>query len=127
MGVIHHINTTDEALFYIKASAGVGKTSVINSLLFSLSRHYDDTTKVVLVLAPNRELRHDICQDLASNVLNNENLLWLGRPPPRRPDGVWDDILDARLKELQKETWASLDMISSQLKLTVENLMPYNH
>ena len=77
---------------------------------------------MVLVLVPNRELRHDICQDVASNVLKTENLLWLGRPPPGRPDGLWDDILDARLKEMQKETWDNLDMIKSQLKLKLEEL-----
>ena len=42
VGVIRRIDASDNGLFYIKASAGVGKTSVINSLLFSLSlrRHY---------------------------------------------------------------------------------------
>ena len=122
VGVIRRIDASDKALFYIKASAGVGKTSVINSLSFSLSRRYGGTSKVVLVLVPNRELRHDICQDVASNVLKTENLLWLGRPPPGRPDGLWDDILDARLKDMQKETYASLDMIKNQLKLTLNKL-----
>jgi hypothetical protein len=127
VGVIRRINASNRALFYIKASAGVGKTSVINLLLFSLSGGYEGTPNVVLVLVPNRELRHDICQDVASNVLKTENLLWLGRPPPGRPDGLWDDILDARLKDMQKETYANLDMIKNQLQLTLKNLMTYNH
>ena len=72
---------------------------------------------------PNRELRHDICQDLVTcGVLSSDNLLWLGRPPPGRPDGLWDDIVDARLKEMQKDTWTKLDVLKSQLKVTLDNL-----
>jgi hypothetical protein len=123
--VIRHINRENKSLFYIKASAGVGKTSVIDSLLFALANHYhnEQTSNVVLVLVPNRELRHDICQDLVTcKVLSSDNLLWLGRPPPGRPDGLWDDILDARLKEMQKDTWTKLDLLKSQLKVKLDKL-----
>jgi superfamily II DNA/RNA helicase len=59
---------SDRSLVYLKAAAGVGKTSVIDAMLYAVIRSYASQAAsqqhVALVLVPNRELRFDICQDL---------------------------------------------------------------
>ena len=87
--VLDKINRSDHSVILIQASAGVGKTSVLDCVVSAL---ITSTSTMVLILVPNRELRHDICQDLLSCVLRDEQLLLLGRPPPGRSDGLWDDI-----------------------------------
>ena len=79
--------------------------------------------KVVLVLVPNRELKEDLCQDVinAGNFHDTE-VLWLGRPPPGRDDGLWDERLADSMRELQKYTWQKLDSLKAQLKLVLEEL-----
>jgi len=117
--VLDKINRSDHSVIFIQASAGVGKTSVLDCVVSAL---ITGTSTTVLILVPNRELRHDICQDLLSCVLRDEQLLWLGRPPPGRSDGLWDDILEQRLKEKQDEVWLKLDMYKNQLR---DNLIEF--
>jgi hypothetical protein len=114
--VLYKINRSTRSVIFIQASAGVGKTSVLDCVVSALiSAEPVDVSKLVLILAPNRELRHDICQDLLSCVLQSEQLLWLGRPPPGRNDGLWDDILEDRIKEKQRDVWIRLGLLNNQL------------
>jgi hypothetical protein len=112
-------------MFYIKALAGVGKTALLNAILFSVAQKYQKDNcldKVVLVLVPSRELRHDLCQDIiAANAFPPEAVLWLGRPPEGR-DGLWDELLEDRLKELQQETWKQLDELKNSLRTILVDL-----
>ena len=72
-------------MFYINALAGVGKTSLINAILFGAAMNYkglEHKNKVVFVLVPSRELRDDFCQDvLNTGVVDDTAVIWLGRPP----------------------------------------------
>ena len=114
--VLHQINTSTRQVIFIQASAGVGKTSVLDCVVSALiSAEPADVSNMVLILVPNRELRHDICQDLLACVLQREQLLWLGRPPPGRSDGLWDDILEERIKEKQRDVWIKLGHLKKQL------------
>ena len=85
---------------------GVGKTSLINAILFGAAMHYkrpEHKNKVVLVLVPSRELRYDLCQDvLNTGVFDDTEVLWLGRPPLGRTDGLWEDRLADSMRELNK-------------------------
>ena len=61
--VLGKINRSDHSVIFIQAPAGVGNTSVLDCVVSAL---ITGTSTTVLILAPNRELRHDICQDLLS-------------------------------------------------------------
>ena len=109
------INRSNAGMFYINALAGVGKTSLINAILFGAAMNYKGQkhkNKVVLVLVPSRELRYDLCQDvLNTGVFDDTEVLWLGRPPPGRTDGVLEDRLADPMRELPKKircrSWAA--------------------
>ena len=89
--VCDQINKSNAGLFYINAMAGVGKTSLINAILYGAPMNYkglEHKRKVVLVLVPSRELRYDHCQDVPNTgVFDDTEVLWLGRPPLGRNDG----------------------------------------
>jgi hypothetical protein len=95
--VCDQINRSNAGTFYINALVGVGKTSLINAILFGAAMNYkrpEHKNKVVLVLVPSRELRSDLCQDvLNTGVFDDKEVLWLGRPPPGRTDGPWGGSL----------------------------------
>ena len=59
--------------------------------------------KVVLVLVPSRELREGLCQDVINTgVFDDTEVLWPGRPPLGRDDGIWDERLAESTRELQQ-------------------------
>ena len=95
--VCDQINRSSAGIIYISALAGVGKTSLINAILFGAAMAYkrpEHKHKVVLVLVPGRELRYDLCQDvLNTGVFDDKEVLWLGRPPLGRTQGLWEDRL----------------------------------
>ena len=82
------LNQADVPLFFINALAGVGKTALLNSILYAATSSYKanspaDDDKVLLVLLPSRELREDLARDIIGNdVFLQQEILWLGRPPP---------------------------------------------
>ena len=124
--VCDQINTSTAGMFYINALAGVGKTSLINAVLLGAAMNYKGqghNNKVVLVLVPSRELKYDLCQDvLNTGVFDDTEVLWLGRPPPGRTDGIWEDCLADSMRELQKDTLQKLDSLKAQLKLALEEV-----
>ena len=124
--VCDQLNRSNSGMFYINALAGVGKTSLINAILFGAAMNYkrpEHKNKVVLVLVPSRELRYDLCQDvLNTGVFDDTEVLWLGRPPPGRTDGLWEDRLADSMRELQKDTLQNLDNLKAQLKLALEEV-----
>ena len=62
----------------------------------------EDDDKVLLVLLPSRELREDLARDIIGNdVFLQQEILWLGRPPTGSALGMWDELLQDRLKEIQ--------------------------
>ena len=79
-------------VFYINALAGVGKTSLINAILYGAAINYKGLAhknKVVLVLVPSRELKEDLCQDeINTDICDDTEVLWSGRPPPGRDVGI---------------------------------------
>jgi hypothetical protein len=88
MNICASSEASDSPRFYIKALAGVGKTALrlLNTIRFSVAHCYkqnpEDNNKVIIVLVPSRELRHDLRQDVINTgVFQSEAMLWLGRPP----------------------------------------------
>ena len=58
--VCNQINMSNASVFYLHALACVGKTSLINAILYGAAMNYkglEHKNKVVLVLVPSRELR----------------------------------------------------------------------
>ncbi len=102
----NHINMSNARVFYINALAGVGKTSLINAILYGAAlncKGLEHKIKVVLVLVPSRELKEDLCQYVINTgVFDDTEVLWLGRPPPGRDDGIWNDRLAVSMREPQK-------------------------
>ena len=100
------INRSHAGMFYIHALAGAGKRSLINAILYGVAMNYkgpEHKNQVVLVLVPNRELKEDLCQDVINTgIFNDMEVIWLGRPPPGRDDGLWDERLADSMSELQK-------------------------
>ena len=67
---------------------------------------------MLLVLLPSRELREDLARDIIGNhVFLQQEILWLGRPPTDSALGMWDELLQDRLKEIQIEAWRKLHQI----------------
>ena len=124
--VCDQINMSNASLIYINAKAGVGKTSLINAILYGAAMHYkglEHKRKVVLVLVPSRELRYDHCQDVPNTgVFDDTEVLWLGRPPPGRTNGLWEDRLADSMRELKKDTLQTLDSLKAQLKFALEDV-----
>ena len=120
------INMSNAGVFYINALAGVGKTSLINAILYGAAMNYKGLAhknKAVLVLVPSREVREDLCQDVINTgIFDDTEVLWLGRPPLGRDDGMWADRLAVSMRELQKDTWQKLDNLKAQLKLVLEEV-----
>ena len=73
------INSTIVSLVYSHALAGVGKTLLINAILYGAAMNYKGqghNNKVVLVLVPSRELKYDLCQDvLNTGVFDDTEVL----------------------------------------------------
>ena len=115
-------------LFFINALAGVGKTALLNSILYAATLSYqanspEDDDKVLLVLLPSRELREDLARDIIGNdVFLQQEILWLGRPPTDSALGMWDELLQDRLKEIQAEAWSQLDQIKEDLVSVLSQL-----
>ena len=83
--------------------------------------------KVMLVLVPSRELSHDLCQ----NVINTGSfgeaaVLWLGRPPLGRTDGLWDEHVADSIRHLQKDTLKKLYALKAQLKTGLDEVAACN-
>ena len=80
--VCNDISMSNASVFYINALAGVGKTSLINAILYGAAMNYkglEHKNKVVLVLVPSRELREDLCQDVINTgICDDTEVLWLG-------------------------------------------------
>ena len=122
------LNQADVPLFFINALAGVGKTALLNSILYAATLSYqanspEDDDKVLLVLLPSRELREDLARDIIGNdVFSQQEILWLGRPPTGSALGMWDELLQDRLKEIQAEAWSQLDQIKEDLVSVLSQL-----
>ena len=116
--VCNNMHTSDLSLFYIHALASVGKASLINMILYGAAMTYKGRAHkrtVVLVLVPNRALKRDFCQDVINtSIFDNTEVLWLGRPPPGRTDGLLCERLADSMRELQRETWQKLDGLIAQ-------------
>ena len=113
----YHTNMSNAGVFYINALAGVGNTSLINAILYGAAMNYkglEHKNKVVLVLVPSRELREDLCQYVINTgIFDDTEVLWLGRPPLGRDDGIWDERLADSMRELQQDTWQKLDSLKA--------------
>ena len=122
------LNQADVPLFFINALAGVGKTALLNSILYAATSSYKannpaDVDKVLLVLLPSRELREDLARDIIGNdVFLQQEILWLGRPPAGSTLGMWDELLQDRLKEIQIEAWRKLHQIKEDLVSVLSQL-----
>ena len=112
--VCDQINKSNAGMCYINALACVGKTSLINAILFGAAMNYKGLAhknQVALVLVPSRELRYDLCQDvLNAKIFEDEEVLWLRPPPLGRTDALWEDRLVDSMRELKKircRSWAA--------------------
>ena len=82
-----------------------------------------DDDNVLLVLLPSRELREDLARDIIGNdVFLQQEILWLGRPPTDSALGMWDELLQDRLKEIQAEAWSQLGQIKEDLVSVLSQL-----
>ena len=57
-----------------------------------------------------------------TGIFDDTEVIWLGRPPIGRDDGIWDGRLAVSVRELQKDTWQKLDTFKVQLKLVLEEV-----
>ena len=116
--------TTDTA-FFVRALAGVGKTAISSVIQFACTQHYtmDPVTHAdscVVVLYPTRELREDLAREaLAQSLLQQDQLMWLGRPARETSTlPMWDEHAERLIKEhLERNgVLATLQSLQTNLK-----------
>jgi hypothetical protein len=105
-----------------RLSLASARQQVLNTIRFSVA-HCDNQNphhnKVIIVLAPSRELGHDLGQDVIDPGVFQSGR-W--RSPAGRSDGLWDDALVARVKERQARIRQQLDEIKDTLKPALDVL-----